>query len=912
MLPLKLTMSAFGPYKDKTTVDFTSLGEKGLYLITGDTGAGKTTIFDAITYALYGEASGNIREAGMFRSKYALPDTPTEVILEFSNKGKNYRVRRNPEYERPAKRGTGITTEKASAELELPDGRVIIKPREVNEEIINILGIDRGQFSQIAMIAQGDFLNLLLSSTDERKKILRKIFKTERFYNLQERLKSEAQQLQGRYNELTLSINQYKQSIICQDSEKESMLTLEDTLEKLKLLIEEDKALKEECIKEILVKEKEEELLLAKIKDGEELLFLKSNILRLEENRKKGEGIIKNQEDEYLKAEKRKPQIEKLISEAAEISALLPQYDELLKKTDSLNLVKKDLENKSRMLSQKENENISTKEKIENLEKESANLQLSGEKLIYLENEESSVLKEKEDIISLKNLDFEKEQAQKDLNEAHEKYLHLKREAAEKRTVYESMNMAYLDEQAGILAAELKEGQPCPVCGSLSHPSPAKKSVKAPSKEELQKVKDESIKADEVLKSASEDAHSKKSALEVREKFLYNRFDEIFPDGDKNSIDILLKEKLVTLEKRIREISEEKREEQAKLKRKKEISELLLSSKENLERLAADIRGLSESVSVLRENILQTDNSISAISSRLPFQHKHEAERKIEMLRKEAGNISEQIEEKKKAYEESKGKLLQLDGKISANKERCEGRSDVDVEALKPDLEKSKKEKEILNAKKENLGHRISGNSETLKKLALNNEEISKISKEWNIVRSLSATANGSLTGKEKIMLETYVQTTYFDRIIERANLRFKIMTGGKYELKRQSEGENKRIQSGLDLALIDHHNGTERSVKTLSGGEAFKASLSLALGLSDEISSLAGGIRIDAMFVDEGFGSLDDESLNQAMNALAGLSQGNRLVGIISHVSELKERIDKQIVVTKSSDGSSSLKIVV
>ncbi len=205
----------------------------------------------------------------------------------------------------------------------------------------------------------------------------------------------------------------------------------------------------------------------------------------------------------------------------------------------------------------------------------------------------------------------------------------------------------------------------------------------------------------------------------------------------------------------------------------------------------------------------------------------------------------------------------------------------------------------------------IASNKSALQKIKLKSGDLDDYEKRYQWVLPLSNTANGKVAGKEKIMLETYIQMTYFDRIISRANTRFMVMSGGQYELKRRKEAEDKKAQSGLDLDIIDHYNGTERSVKTLSGGESFKASLSLALGLSDEIQSIAGGIKLDTMFVDEGFGNLDDDSINQAMNALSGLAEGNRLVGIISHVSELKNRIDKQIVVAKEKSGGSKANII-
>ena len=215
MRPIRLVMSAFGPYAGRTELELSKLGTSGLYLITGDTGAGKTTIFDAIAFALYGEASGTAREAGMLRSQYADITTPTEVELTFEYKGRQYVLRRNPEYTRPRTRGDGLTTEKAGAELHYPDGRVETRLKDVNRAIVEIMGVDRNQFAQIVMIAQGDFLKLLIAPTEERKKIFQKIFRTERFQLLQDKLKAESNALKNEHEKVSSGLRQYMEGIVC-------------------------------------------------------------------------------------------------------------------------------------------------------------------------------------------------------------------------------------------------------------------------------------------------------------------------------------------------------------------------------------------------------------------------------------------------------------------------------------------------------------------------------------------------------------------------------------------------------------------------------------------------------------------------------------------------------------------------
>ena len=910
MRPLKLIISAFGPYKDRTVIDFERLGENGLYLITGDTGAGKTTIFDAITFALYGSASGNVREAGMFRSKYAEAGTPTEVILEFINKGKTYTVKRNPEYKRPSKRGDRLTDEKAAAELTLPDGKVLTKLKDVNAEIENIMGVDRDQFSQIAMIAQGDFQKLLLSSTDDRKKILRKIFKTERYFELQEALKREAGDLKQRFKQLNDSINQYIADIILDTDEEKECFTFEDTALWLKESLLKDKEIKEELSCRIYENEKADSSLTARIKDAVVLRDNKNSLSRLAEERKKADGDIKAQKLILEELLAKKPETEKLQSKAAEISSFLPRYDELNKKTAELRDAENTMKQKEKLLISKEREQADIKFQKEKLDAELLSLSKAGEKLIFLENRKESLEKEKKDIASLRNLKTERDNSLLSFNKAKDEFTALMAVSEEKTRFYNESYKAYLNEQAGILAFELKEGEPCPVCGSLEHPCKAVASPEAPSKEELEKLKDISESAVEKAASASRLSCGKNAEFLEKDRNVNSFFAEIFNGCNIQDINELLKNKLQSLEEDFAKLVIQTDEENRNVERKNRLSELLPLKKKEEEQLTEETNRLKIDISALGETKKQLFENINEISKLLPFANKQEALKEITKLKAEFTGILSDIEKAENSYNSSKNSLFELDGKINAIRESCEGKKEEDIDALVSLQREIRENRKELIESREILSHKISSNEKTMSNLLSKKTEMEEIENQWKLIGVLSDTANGTLSGKEKIMLETFIQTTYFDRIIERANIRFRIMTGGKYDLKRKTEGDNKRSQSGLDLSVIDHHNGSERSVKTLSGGESFKASLSLALGLADEIGSSAGGIRLDTMFVDEGFGSLDDESLNQAVNALYSLSEGNKLVGIISHVSELKGRIDKQITVRKGPDGASEVSV--
>ncbi len=342
------------------------------------------------------------------------------------------------------------------------------------------------------------------------------------------------------------------------------------------------------------------------------------------------------------------------------------------------------------------------------------------------------------------------------------------------------------------------------------------------------------------------------------------------------------------------------------------MAKIIPEKEKNNKEINKEVNELENKLTELNANKILTEKRVGELKAKLSFDSKTAAKKKISELENQSKAIERAIKDANDEYLSCKDKVTGLNAKIEEAEKMLKDKIDCDIEAENDKLINVKYQRKALLNKKETITTRVRSNEKNLKAIGKSSNELAKVEKKLNWLQTLSDTANGNLKGKEKIMLETYVQMTYFDRIIERANSRLMIMSGGQYELKRRRESENNQRQSGLDLDVIDHYNGSERTVKTLSGGESFKASLSLALGLSDEIQSLAGGIQLDTMFVDEGFGSLDEESLQQAMRALADLTEGNRLVGIISHVSELKEKIDKQIIVTKNRDEGSKAEIIV
>ena len=921
MRPLHLKMSAFGSYAGVTNLDLTELGESGLYLITGDTGAGKTTIFDAITFALYGRASGNNRVPDSLRSNYADADTPTEVELNFSYGGKQYTVKRNPEYERPKKSGGGFTTEKANAELYMPDGRVITKRAEVDAAIIEIMGIDCNQFTQIAMIAQGDFQKLLFAETGERKKIFRKIFHTDLYETIQDKLKSDAIALKNEYAQAVYSVNQYVSGIVCDEDDvlaidvrkaQEGGLPFAEIAELLEKLIKSDEEKQSALQKQSEANQKKKDGLtkiLAKAEEVEKAAGeLKTSREQLDELEPKLKELVKTRDLERAK----KPEQDKLAKQIAEIEALLPEYGELEEKQKLLKEYAEKIEQNQTRIKNGNEVKAQTEKTICELKAEQKALEGADGRKAKLEAERAKTADILEQLNALKE-DFAKyAQLAQNLEEAQKKYRQAADNYDKKKAEYEQANRAYLDGQAGVLAQELKDGVPCPVCGSLSHPNPAKLLSTAPTKQQLEQFKTQAETAQTAATTASENAGKKKASADEKLDYIKKTFKKLvgeYGEGAESKLDGAIKAAEESIEKADKAIEAE----QKKVDRKEEIAELLPQNEEKLKRADELLTQLSNGLAEAKTEHKTCDERIAALGKKLKYADKTSAEETKQKLEEDKTKLVTELEKAETDVTEGEKKIEALKGSITQLEKQVAAADKYDIASLKAQTEELDERKEELDAQLKDVYARVRTNTTARKNINEKSVDLEKTEKQWRLVKSLSDTANGTLSGKEKVMLETYVQTTYFERIIARANTRFMLMSGGQYELKRRKEAENNRSQSGLELDIIDHYNGTERSVKTLSGGEQFKASLSLALGLSDEIQSSAGGIRLDTMFVDEGFGSLSaGDSLDTAIQALTSITDGNRLVGIISHVEELKHRIDRKITVTKQKSGGSKAEITV
>ena len=815
MRPLKLTLSAFGPYAGTTTLPLEQLGRGGLYLVTGDTGAGKTTLFDAITYALYDHSSGGVRDGAMLRSKYADPGTPTFVELEFEVRGQRYTVRRNPEYLRPKARGEGFTTEKADAALTYADGRPpVTKAKEVTAAVIDIIGLDYNQFSQIAMIAQGQFTRLLNATTEERSKIFRKLFRTQRYQKLQEALAEENSALTARRAALNAKLDAVLAGISYDAADPEA-----EVLGALSAQMPPDAVA---TLLEGLTARQEA----AAAQAADALTALDRQLSRLQTTLGAAE-----------QAERQRQEV------AGELA-------------------------KARSTAQLESAKASTRRKtLEALdaaltasEAELAALADADTRRVELEAEAARLAQRETALNELARSLTECQHRNTTARTAQEAYRQAAGRQTEAHSTRDTLERAFLDAQAGLLAQTLEEGAPCPVCGSTHHPAKAHLPRTAPTEVQVNKAKQAAAQADSAAQEASAAAREaltreQEGRAQLRkdaEALLPERFTS--PEGPVPLTVSLLKTALAEENDALHTVQADLKQRQTKnhtdCRRKKE--------------LEAQRKAQAEQRTALEAQVTAAQQASAA------------AQAAVQTL--EARQTAEHTAQPQK------------------------------IEALKAEQNELLARRKALAVQEKDLNARLLPNRRALadhRKLA---DQRDALDARWQWVNALASTAGGTLSSKQKIRLEAYIQMNYLDRILVHANTRLMQMTAGQYELERIG-AENQRSQSGLDLGVIDHYNGTRRSVKTLSGGESFKASL--ALGLSDEVQSTAGGIRLDTLFLDEGFGSLDEESLEQAIRVLSGLTEGDRLVGIISHVAALKDRIDRQVVVHKERSGGSWVEIV-
>ncbi len=985
MRPIKLTMQAFGTYVERCEIDFSGFGQTGLYLVTGNTGAGKTTIFDAITYALYGEMSGDNREAKMMRSKYADSDTDTFVELVFDCGGKEYTIRRNPEYERKKRRGDGMTVQPASVLLTMPDGSTHEKDvrQRVEQEIIMLT---REQFRQTVMIAQGDFLKLLYASSKERQPLLRTLFGTENFERLKIRLIEECKAIAVQREKLKSSIRQYAESIQCDDipeytgsvsanSQAANTSELISIIEKLneagekkeRSLIRSSKAVQKEYAEALKAQERFDNILkrLEELKTSQEknekdisayeaeLKILKAELETIGKTKSELEAEMKSLADAPAVLERRKAELSAVNSELDEVMALVNKLKEL----DSAESEVEEKKNIHHKLTE-EKKKLETKsaevlEKAAELKKRIAELENEPARKVSAEAKKTAMNSE---IVSLEKLISDAEEC----GNKEKAYINAKKKytaAAEKyetvRSEYEQLERACDDARAGIIAEHLEEGKPCPVCGSLHHPKLAVKAENVPTEKELEKKKQETEKARAVKDSANNEAAKLSGECDAAYSSLFDEADKLLGDH-KGDIRSSAEKSIALLKRSVSDIDAEIAEAESLISERTAKIKETEKCEAQLDKLAGDMKSAEEKCSAALAEIANSDGRYAQMKKTVSAElEERTGENSLENA---AEKVNELLAEKKSAAEAAEKNVFAekerikraeviniklgglADREKSANEKISEKNAGAaasrsllesckaEIEKLlgEPDFDGSEEsaklkkavvrkletEKKELDKQLGDLRSRIDTNKKAAKNISAKGEELSIAVERTKWLEELENTAQGSVGKQNKIPFETYVLLHNFDGMIKHANRLLYNMTDGHYTLCSTAIND-KRKYVGLDLNVYDHWNSTERDVRTLSGGESFLAALSLALGLSEEVQMSSGGVRLDSMFVDEGFGSLDDSSLDLVMSALDELSYGSRLVGIISHVDELKDRIENKLMIIKDPQHGSRVKVI-
>lgn len=883
MKPLKIKISAFGPYKNCIDIDFEMLGESGIFLITGDTGAGKTTIFDSISFALFGEVSGSNRPVPSVRSDFADNDTETFVELEFTHKNKKYKIRRNPAYERTKKRGEGTTKTSADASLEYDD-KVISGTKNVDIKIEEILGINSKQFKQISMLAQGEFLKILFAESKDRTEIFRRIFDTDIYNQIAKRLadktriaKAELEQLKD-YFAINSSNIVWKDGIQSVQPKDVNELFIQEILEKLQQEIKINSEQFEKCQEQIS-------------KQSDENSKIEKEIMAQKDKNDKIYRCQKLQEEQKVLQEKQEDikQKEILIQKSQEI------INKILPKEDKKKELEKEISQKQKVL-----QDIFEKIELGKKKEEKFKQILELIEIIKVQFQKYSELKdgktELEDKIKKLQVIIKEQENKKIASENAQK---LEVEWEKLSTEVLEKEKEFFKEQAGILAEKLKENEPCPVCGSLHHPNLAIKSKSVLTKEELDNLKEKEEKSRKILTDATNKVTEINSKIETLIKEfgekpdveLYNKkYAEISEELEKaynqlndNYKQIMLKD--IVIESFEYDIFKEK------------ITNKISKEREEFLKLQTQQEENKKQIDELLQKQEKAQNDYQNTLKELGFENEEQYKKSV------LNNL--QIEIFSKEIEKYKTDVTINATKLEEIQKEIKGFEKVDLTAKIQEF--NNKKQELENMRKQQMEyHRIfENNNRILVDLQTNSKKLDSKIKEFIMVEDLSKIANGTVYGKRRIEFEQFVQASYFDMVIIEANKRLLKMTDNRFLLVRKESSERVSDKIGLELEVIDNYNGKRRDVKSLSGGEAFKAALSLALGLSDVIQSYSGGIVVDTMFIDEGFGSLDTESREQAINTLNQLTDNHKLIGIISHVTELKERIDKKVIVTKSTEGS-------
>lgn len=924
MRPHTLILSAFGPFAGETIIDFTKFKD-GIFLISGETGAGKTTIFDGICFALYGEPSGSYRKQDMLRSDFAKEDVETKVVFLFSHRNIEYKIERIPSYMRKSKRGDGMTRQSPEAVLYQDEEILETGNYQVTAKVEELLGMDRIQYQQISMIAQGEFLKLLYAKGKERSEIFRKIFGTGYLYEFQEKIKRRHLSCKYEYSNIQDTLLEQEDSVYIPKDEPEYKIYKEYYKQKHQIpefldIVNRyhDRKQKEyEVLREKKEKDEqiwnEQKIVYSRMKDKtEEAKKLKLLIKELSEDEKEAKRQQRLIKKQYDKIQKDAPKLHKKELRVVEIEKQTKQYKELenlVKKQESYQNVKQRYENQREELNQKKEKEQQREKTIaeflgqtEEIEEQYDELQKEELRMSVREKQLKELCKDKEKYLK-ELVVYEKEM------KIYEKIRLERRKLKDRLSDWQDQ---YDCNQAGLLARTLIEGNPCPVCGSTIHPNVAQFKESDITQELLKNLREQTEEIDQEYNTVFSKVRQRKGMVEAQRKNLcrksgkepenFEEIDQLYEETIKEYKKI--KKAFECIERQKEKIADQRDKiERSKQKQKsydEKINELLekIHEKDILYKEAR--AGIFEiKKNLLYKSLKEANETKQQLLDEIAKTHEtaDEIKNKREIIQRQEVQIIAAREEKEKNLQELTVWLEQM----RSSKEEF-----IDLKKFESKLNREQKQIQKQTEVLEQLNKQILLNKQTADLMGKKLVEYKEAEENYTLLKDLSDTANGEQKGKNKVSFERFVQSVYFDRILSAANQRLAVMSEQRYYLFRKEENDNKKGSSGLELEILDEWTGKKRNIRSLSGGESFKAALSLALGLSDVIQNKKGGIMVDTIFIDEGFGTLDGDSLNKAIQIIHSLSlEGNKLVGIISHVEELKEQIDQKIEVYKDHAGS-------
>lgn len=924
MRPHTLILSAFGPFAGETIIDFTKFKD-GIFLISGETGAGKTTIFDGICFALYGEPSGSYRKQDMLRSDFAKEDVETKVVFLFSHRNIEYKIERIPSYMRKSKRGDGMTRQSPEAVLYQDEEILETGNYQVTAKVEELLGMDRIQYQQISMIAQGEFLKLLYAKGKERSEIFRKIFGTGYLYEFQEKIKRRHLSCKYEYSNIQDTLLEQEDSVYIPKDEPEYKIYKEYYKQKHQIpefldivnRYHNRKQKEYEVLREQKEKDEqiwnEQKIVYSRMKDKtEEAKKLKLLIKELSEDEKEAKRQQRLIKKQYDKIQKDAPKLHKKELRVVEIEKQTKQYKELenlVKKQESYQNVKQRYENQRAELNQKKEKEQQREKTIaeflgqtEEIEEQYDELQKEELRMSVREKQLKELCKDKEKYLK-ELVVYEKEM------KIYEKIRLERRKLKDRLSDWQDQ---YDCNQAGLLARTLIEGKPCPVCGSTIHPNVAQFKESDITQELLKNLREQTEEIDQEYNTVFSKVRQRKGMVEAQRENLcrksgkepenFEEIDQLYEETIKEYKKI--KKAFECIERQKEKIADQRDKiEKSKQKQKsydEKINELLekIHEKDILYKEAG--AGIFEiKKNLLYKSLKEANETKQQLLDEIAKTHEtaDEIKNKREIIQRQEVQIIAAREEKEKNLQELTVWLEQM----RSSKEEF-----IDLKKFELKLNREQKQIQKQTEVLEQLNKQILLNKQTADLMGKKLVEYKEAEENYTLLKDLSDTANGEQKGKNKVSFERFVQSVYFDRILSAANQRLAVMSEQRYYLFRKEENDNKKGSSGLELEILDEWTGKKRNIRSLSGGESFKAALSLALGLSDVIQNKKGGIMVDTIFIDEGFGTLDGDSLNKAIQIIHSLSlEGNKLVGIISHVEELKEQIDQKIEVYKDHAGS-------